>query len=120
MQIGQLARITGVPERDIRHYQQVSLLPPSRVIADTEDFTESHIHALKLIKMAKAVGFSLREIITVLGINQADQAQSHIHVVLVLIERQRKKLERLQKLSPEKTQILDRLLHELRTLSIPA
>lgn len=67
MLVDQLAKITGVPAKTIRQYESVGLLVPEYNALGEKEYHDSHIHALKLIKMAKSVGFSLREILTVVS-----------------------------------------------------
>lgn len=65
MYIGQLAKITGVSTRTIRHYETLGLITPSEK-GDFRTYDDSHIHTIKLIKMAQSVGFKLRDIIDVI------------------------------------------------------
>ncbi|MFT7558707.1 MAG: DNA-binding transcriptional MerR regulator [Flavobacteriales bacterium] len=67
MNITQLSKVTRVPERTLRHYLQIGLLEDTEY--DTEDrpqFSDSHIHTVKLIKLATDLGFRLREILELL------------------------------------------------------
>lgn len=67
MLIGQISKITGVPVKTLRLYESVGLITPEANAQGEQQYLESHIHAIKLIKMARDVGFSLREIVAVLN-----------------------------------------------------
>jgi len=70
MDISQLSRVTGVPVNTLRHYRQMGLL----VSNESEDkkllFDESHIHTVKLIKLATRAGYRLREILKIFETGQ--------------------------------------------------
>ncbi len=89
MYIDQLARITGVPEATIKHYEQVGLLPATVQLGEETNYGESHIHAIKLIKMAQDIGLSLREIISVLAAKDTDQSSLRLNRALMLLNKRR-------------------------------
>lgn len=89
MYIDQLSRVTGVPEATIKHYQQVGLLPATVQVGDDTNYGESHIHAIKLIKMAQDIGLSLREIISVLAAKDSDQSSVRLNRALMLLNKRR-------------------------------
>lgn len=89
MHIDQLSRITGVPVATIKHYEQVDLLPSTVTIGDKTDYGESHIHAIKLIKMAQDIGLSLREIMSVLAAKDSDQSTLRLNRAMMLLNKRR-------------------------------
>lgn len=66
MYVGQLAKITGVSVRTIRHYENLGLITPSGQDDHFRTYDDSHIHTIKMIRMAQSVGFRLRDIIDVI------------------------------------------------------
>lgn len=67
MHIGQLSKITGVPAKTIRHFENLGLISAIDCDGYYTSYDETHIHTIKLIKMAQSVGFSLRDIIEVMA-----------------------------------------------------
>ncbi|TWI11491.1 heavy metal-responsive transcriptional regulator [Aerolutibacter ruishenii] len=63
MQIGQLARRTGVPIDTIRYYENHDILPaPSRQASGYRAYDDDDIARLNFVRRAKGLGFTLREI----------------------------------------------------------
>ena len=68
MNIGQLARLAGVPIDTVRYYERQRLLPTARRSAGGyRVFGESDLTRLQFIRRAKTLGFSLDEIADLLG-----------------------------------------------------
>ena len=63
MRIGELGRLTGVPAATIRYYERRGLLrPPARLPSGYRSYPAEAGLQLRLIRWAKGVGFTLREI----------------------------------------------------------
>jgi len=63
MNIGQAATASGISAKMIRHYEGVGLLPaPKRTESGYRQYNESEIHALRFIRQARDLGFSIHEI----------------------------------------------------------
>ncbi|MBO9349716.1 MAG: heavy metal-responsive transcriptional regulator [Chloroflexus sp.] len=70
MRIGELARQTGVPEKTIRYYEQVGLLPPpQRMENNYRLYTPEIVDRLRFVVSARRLGLSLREIAAILALN---------------------------------------------------
>jgi MerR family transcriptional regulator, copper efflux regulator len=63
LRIGRAAELTGVPAKMIRHYESLRLIPkPSRTEGDYRLYEAADLHALRFIKRARGLGFSMKEI----------------------------------------------------------
>jgi len=62
--IGQLAKETGIRVETIRYYEECGLITkPSRQVSGYREFTNKHIGQIFFIRQAKAMGFTLKEIL---------------------------------------------------------
>lgn len=65
--IGQLAEAAGVHLETVRYYERRGLLPePPRSAAGYRVYRQDAVERLRLIGRAKALGFTLREVSTLL------------------------------------------------------
>ena len=63
MQIGQLAHLTGISAKMIRHYEGIGLVPtPARRQSGYRDYDHKDAHRLRFIRRARDLGFSLSQI----------------------------------------------------------
>jgi DNA-binding transcriptional MerR regulator len=63
MRIGEVARLGGVRPATLRYYERRGLLPhPTRTGGGYRAYSESVVAQLRLIRWAKGLGFTLREI----------------------------------------------------------
>lgn len=78
--IGVAAQRAGVSARMVRHYEALGLLAPvARTGSGYRQYTEADVHALRFIRSARDLGFSIAEIATLLGLWQ-DKARASSHV----------------------------------------
>ena len=69
--IGRLAERTGVHPRTVRFYEGKGLIPPPpRSAAGYRLYTEQDVKRLSLIRTARALGFSLREVRELMAVAQ--------------------------------------------------
>lgn len=67
--IGAAARLTGVSAKMIRHYEEIGLLPRvGRTASGYRLYGEADLHRLRFIRRARSLGFSIRDIGTLLGL----------------------------------------------------
>jgi MerR family mercuric resistance operon transcriptional regulator len=67
--IGELATAAGVHVETIRYYQRRGLFAaPYRSMGGTRRYEEAHIHRLRFIKNAQALGFDLDEVVDLLAL----------------------------------------------------
>jgi len=74
MQIGELAKETGVTVQTVRFYERRGLMPPPpRRESGYRDYGEGDLRRLKFIRHAKGLGFSLQEIRDILRTRERGQ-----------------------------------------------
>jgi len=80
MNIGQLARQTGVPIDTVRYYERQQLLPAARRSpAGYRIFDQDAVRRLRFIRRAKTLGFTLDEIAGLLSLSsRRDQDMSDV------------------------------------------
>lgn len=71
MNIGQAARASGVNAKMIRYYESIALIAPAgRTDSNYRVYDRDAVHKLQFIKRARALGFSMAETATLLGLWQ--------------------------------------------------
>ena len=67
-QIGELSKHADVPEKTIRYYEEIGLLPPARRSANSyRVYDEADVERLRFIRSARALDFTLQEIAPILA-----------------------------------------------------
>lgn len=105
LQIGELAKVTGLAVSALRYYQELGLLEPNHVSERTNYryYKQSDITLAKFIKKSQKLGFSLEEIKEIL--DERKQGRSPCPKVKALatkrIEDLHMQIEQLQKLEKE-------------------
>jgi MerR family transcriptional regulator, copper efflux regulator len=69
MNIGELAKSSGVNAKLIRHYESIGLIPKaSRTDSGYRVYTDNDIHVLRFVKRARSLGFPMQEIKKLIGL----------------------------------------------------
>lgn len=69
LNIGAAARAAGVSAKMIRHYEESGVIPKAgRTVAGYRIYREADVHTLRFVHRARALGFSMKEIGTLLGL----------------------------------------------------
>jgi MerR family copper efflux transcriptional regulator len=106
--IGAAARATGVSAKMIRHYEDIGLLPHvDRTASGYRLYAEADLHRLRFVRRARSLGFSIKDIGTLLGL--WDDPQRASRDVKRLAQAQIDDLER----RIAEMQAMQRTLHEL-------
>ncbi|MDH5189274.1 MAG: Cu(I)-responsive transcriptional regulator [Rhodospirillaceae bacterium] len=69
MNIGNASKISGVPAKTIRYYEQVGLIPPAgRAANGYRDYDIKDVEVLRFIKRSRNLGFSVEEVSNLLDL----------------------------------------------------
>jgi DNA-binding transcriptional MerR regulator len=77
MTVGELAKRSGVNLETVRFYEKQRLMPkPERTSGGHRLYTQADVERLEFIQRAKWVGFTLKEIRTLMRVREADPHDS--------------------------------------------
>lgn len=81
--IGRAAKESGVSVKMIRHYESIGILPKAaRTLANYRVYGPNEIHALRFIRRARTLGFSMEEISELLGLWQnRSRSSAQVHKI---------------------------------------
>ena len=96
--IGRLARAAGVGVETIRHYQRQGLLPVPRAIGAFRYYASDLVHRIGFVKRAQQLGFSLKEIATLLALEQGANRKAIRTVAATRLDEIRAKIADLRRM----------------------
>ena len=76
MNIGDVATRSGLPPKTIRYYEDIGLVRPLRSANGYRSFRESDLHKLTFLGRARALGFSIEDCRTLLGLYEDGTRES--------------------------------------------
>ena len=76
MNIGEVAERSGIPPKTIRYYEEIGLVRPQRSANGYRAFRESDLHKLAFLGRARALGFSIEDCRTLLGLYEDESRES--------------------------------------------
>ncbi|MFV0493314.1 MAG: Cu(I)-responsive transcriptional regulator [Pseudorhodobacter sp.] len=76
MNIGEVAERSGIPPKTIRYYEDIGLVCPLRSHNGYRAFRESDLHKLAFLGRARALGFSIEDCRTLLGLYEDETRES--------------------------------------------
>lgn len=79
MNIGDVARHSGLPAKTIRYYEEIGLVAPPRGTNGYRRFRERDLHTLAFVGRARALGFSIEACRTLVALYE-DQGRSSADV----------------------------------------
>jgi Cu(I)-responsive transcriptional regulator len=94
MNIGDVARASGLPPKTIRYYEEIGLVQPARGPNGYRDFDQQDAHKLAFFARARSLGFAIEDCRTLMSLYEdrsrasADVkrlAQEHLHRIAVKI-----------------------------------
>lgn len=75
MNIGDVARASGLPAKTIRYYEDIGLITPDRGHNGYRDFSDKDLHLLAFVARARGLGFSIEDVRALLSLWQ-DRARA--------------------------------------------
>ena len=85
MYIGEVAKRSGLPAKTIRYYEDIGLVCPARSDNGYRAFRDTDLHKLAFLGRARALGFSIEDCRTLLGLYQ-DESRASAQVKAVAQE----------------------------------
>lgn len=76
LNIGEVARQTGLRAKTIRYYEDIGLVKPLRDTNDYRVFRESDLHKLTFLSRARALGFTIDECRALLALYEDESRAS--------------------------------------------
>jgi Cu(I)-responsive transcriptional regulator len=71
MNIGSIAKRSGLPAKTIRYYESIGLIPPAlRSEGNYRTYTEHDLQTLKFVQRARGLGFSVKDVAKLLTLWQ--------------------------------------------------
>ncbi|ORE92346.1 MerR family transcriptional regulator [Aurantimonas sp. 22II-16-19i] len=61
MNIGEASRLSGLPPKTIRYYEEVGLIKPMRANNGYRDYRDRDVHVLRFLQRSRSLGFSIAE-----------------------------------------------------------
>lgn len=115
--IGRLAKLTGVPAKTIRYYEDVGVLPPpARTDTRYRCYSEVDVRRLQLVRRAKLLDIPLseiRELVEWADTRSCDDFQQRFH------EAVQRKMEHVDETIAELHKLQDDLVHIEAHLTVP-
>ncbi len=68
MNIGEVARLSGLPAKTIRYYENIGLVEPARTENGYRDFCREDLHKLSFLGRARSLGFSIDDCRILMGL----------------------------------------------------
>ncbi|MFZ7094334.1 Cu(I)-responsive transcriptional regulator [Primorskyibacter sp. 2E233] len=76
MNIGDVARRSGLPAKTIRYYEDIGLIRPGRSENGYRSFRESDLHKLAFLGRARALGFTIEDCRTLVALYEDEGRES--------------------------------------------
>lgn len=76
MNIGDVSRMSGLPAKTIRYYEDIGLIQPLRGENGYRSFREQDLHKLAFLGRARALGFTIEDCRNLLALYEDDGRES--------------------------------------------
>jgi len=77
MNIGEASKLSGLPAKTIRYYEDTGLIaPPARAENGYRDYTDTDVHKLRFVRHSRGLGFSVDECSQLLSLYEDKGRQS--------------------------------------------
>ena len=100
MNIGEASRLSGLPPKTIRYYEEVGLVKPARANNGYRNYRDRDVHMLRFLQRSRSLGFSIEE----------------ARKLLSLYGDANRKSEDVKRVASRRIAEIDRKIEELKTL----
>lgn len=110
MNIGDVARLSGLPAKTIRYYEDIGLVRPARSANGYRSFADADLHKLNFLGRARSLGFSIEDCRTLLTLYE-DRARASAEVKAVArdhLARVEQKVKDLQDMHSTLSELVDK------------
>ena len=107
MRISDVAKAVGVNVETVRYYQRIGLLRMPQATGKTREYEAQDVTALRFIRRAQALGFTLQEIATLVQLSSAD-CEDVEYIARVRIEQVREKIRALRRAESTLAHVIER------------
>lgn len=84
MNIGVVARKSGLPAKTIRYYEDIGLVKADRKPNGYRDYSEEHLNTLRFLARARSLGFSIEDCRQLLSLYEdRDRASSDVRTLAI-------------------------------------
>lgn len=102
MNIGEVAKASGVSAKMVRHYEEIGVIPKSsRSLAGYRQYSETDIHLLIFVRQARELGFTMPEVKALVGLwrNKRRKSGEVKKLALEHVARLESKIEQLSSMA---------------------
>jgi MerR family transcriptional regulator, copper efflux regulator len=109
MNIGDVSRLSGLPAKTIRYYEDIGLVAPQRSNNGYRSFRDSDLHKLTFMGRARSLGFTIEDCRNLLALyDDRERASSDVKVIArEHLGRIDQKLKELQEMHETLTHLVD-------------
>lgn len=100
MNIGEASRLSGLPPKTLRYYEEVGLVTPARAPNGYRNYRDRDVHMLRFLQRSRSLGFSIEE----------------ARRLLALYADEHRKSEDVKRLASRRMAEIDRKIAELMSL----
>ena len=100
MNIGEVSKLTELPAKTLRYYEEIGLISPARAENGYRNFSEAQVQTLRFLSRARSLGFSIEECRSLIG----------------LYEDHSRKSEDVRKITLDHIAAIDKKIMELQTI----
>lgn len=76
MNIGEASKLSDLPPKTIRYYEDIELVRPMRSQNGYRDYSQNDVHRLRFLQRSRSLGFTIEECRLLLSLYENDQRAS--------------------------------------------
>lgn len=76
MNIGEVSKLTELPAKTLRYYEEIGLISPARAENGYRNFSEAQVQTLRFLSRARSHGFSIGECRSLIGLYEDHSRKS--------------------------------------------